>query len=326
MENNSGVEVTFKPLHPTFGAECNGIDFSQPVSEETVEIIRNGLAKYGILVFRGAELDDARHVALARQLGELDRSTVFVMPGQKYRLAPFNELTDVSNIEQDGSIIQKNSLSWQIGQGNSLFHVDCSYNPRRAGFSVLRAHKLPPKGSGGGTAFADSRTAYEDLDDAKKEEIKDYAVWHSLWHSRRLASPECDFLKYMEPEKNSMARHKLVQMHEPSKRMNMYIAAHAHHFDGWTHEDSQPVIDDLMRHVTQDKYTFTVNWENDGDFVIWDNTCVLHRACGGDFEGKYIRDMRRATVLDSSPTAWGLNSTQEKSGVLSDVARVLGTA
>lgn len=34
---------------------------------------------------------------------------------------------------------------------------------------------------------------------------------------------------------------------------------------------------------------------------------MMHRAMGGSFEGKYVRDMRRATVHDSSSTAWGLN-------------------
>lgn len=34
----------------------------------------------------------------------------------------------------------------------------------------------------------------------------------------------------------------------------------------------------------------------------------MHRASGGGaYEGKYVRDMRRATVHDSSSTAWGLN-------------------
>ena len=46
----------------------------------------------------------------------------------------------------------------------------------------------------------------------------------------------------------------------------------------------------------------------------------MHRACGGEFEGKYIRDMRRATVLDSSSTAWGLNSKGESAGVMDDLA------
>lgn len=38
-----------------------------------------------------------------------------------------------------------------------------------------------------------------------------------------------------------------------------------------------------------------------------DNTAVMHRAAGGSFEGKHVRDLRRTTVHDASSTAWGLN-------------------
>lgn len=40
---------------------------------------------------------------------------------------------------------------------------------------------------------------------------------------------------------------------------------------------------------------------------MWDNTCVMHRATLGAFEGKFKRDMRRTTVHDASSYAWGLN-------------------
>ncbi|KAJ5256546.1 alpha-ketoglutarate-dependent 2-4-dichlorophenoxyacetate dioxygenase [Penicillium angulare] len=319
MTVNNTSEVEFKPLHNSFGAECQGIDFSRPLYEKEVRTIKDGMAKYGVLVFRNAQLDDERHVALARQMGELDASTVFITPGKKYRLAPYTELTDVANIEDDGSIIQPGSLRADCNKGNNLFHVDCSYNPRRAGYCILRAHQLPPKGTGGGTGFADTRTAYEELDSETKEKINDYVLWHSIWHSRRLAAPESKFLKYMDPSKRSMARHKLVQEHEASGRMNLYVAAHGYRFDGWTHEESQPVVDALMEHATQEKYTLRVDWENDGDFVIWDNTCVMHKSCGGSFAGKYIRDMRRATILDDSSTAWGLNEKGENAGYLDDL-------
>ncbi|RYP42031.1 hypothetical protein DL767_000543 [Monosporascus sp. MG133] len=315
MAVTNGSGLTFRPLHPTFGAECHGVDFSRPVPEATIEAIRAGMAKYGVLVFRNTQLDDAKHVAFAAQLGELDDSTTWIKPGQKYRLAPYTQLTDVGNIDEDGSVVSTDHIRHQMSLGNGLFHVDCSYNPRRAGFSLLRAHQLPPKGTGGGTAFADTRTAYEDLDDATKAKISDYVLCHSIWHSRKLGAPDNEILKQIKTEEQYMGRHKLVQLHEPSGRMNLYIAWHAHHIDGWTREESQPVIEELLRHASQDKYTFQVDWENNGDMVMWDNTCVMHRACGGSFAGKYIRDMRRATVHDSSSTAWGLNEGGERAGL-----------
>tara|TARA_R110002003_G_scaffold175_6_gene14234 strand:+ start:15836 stop:16687 length:852 start_codon:yes stop_codon:yes gene_type:complete len=262
-------QLTFKPLHPTFGAECNGVDFSRAVPAQTVEEVRAGLARYGVLVFRQAQLDDARHVAFAGQLGELDDSTPYIQAGRKHRLAPYTELFDVSNLDDDGNVVSTDSLRFQLGLGNGLFHVDSAFNPRRAGYSILRAHELPPKGTGGATAFADTRTAYADLDEATKEKIKDYVVSHSLWHSRRLAAADCEFLKGMKPEDHFMGRHALVQRHEQSGRINLYIAHHAHHIDGLTLEESQGVIRKLLNHATQDKYTFEVDWENNGDIIIW---------------------------------------------------------
>jgi len=185
--------------------------------------------------------------------------------------------------------------------------VDSSFNPRRAGYSLLRAHKLPPTGTGGNTEFADTRTAFDELPADLKNELieKDYTICHSLYHSRKTASPQS--LQDINPEDHFMSRHKLIQRHEPSGRMNLYIASHAHHVEGVSAEKSRELIDAVYKHACQPRYVVSIEWLNDGDLVMWDNTCVMHRAAGGSFEGKYVRDMRRATVHDGSVHAWGLN-------------------
>ena len=185
--------------------------------------------------------------------------------------------------------------------------MDSSFNPRRAGYSLLRAHELPPKGNGGNTEYADTRTAYDELPEDLKQELleEDYVVCHSLYHSRKLAAPES--LPDVNPEDYFMSRHRLIQRHEPSGRMNLYIAAHAHHVEGVTPEKSKQIIDTVYKHACQPKYVVSVEWQNNGDVICWDNTAVMHRAAGGSFEGKYKRDMRRTTVHDSSSYAWGLN-------------------
>lgn len=85
---------------------------------------------------------------------------------------------------------------------------------------------MPPKGTGGHTEYADTRQAFEDLPPGLKQELleKDYIVQHSLWHSRKKAAP--DFFKDLDPKAYPMSRHRLVQCHEPSGRMNLYIASH----------------------------------------------------------------------------------------------------
>lgn len=320
--------LTFEPLHPTIGAECFGVDFSKPLTEKTVAEIRTGMAKFGVLVFRATGLDDARHEAFARNFGEPDTSTVNPTAGKEHRLAPHMELTDAGNVDREGNLASKDSLRYQVNLGNGQFHVDCSYNARRAGYSILRAHQLPPSGTCGGTAFADTRTAYHDLDSGTKQDIKNVILWHSILHSRQKAAPDCGLINMLYAEDLPMSRHKLAQLHEPSGRMNLYIASHAHSIQGKSKAESQPLIQRLLAHASQERYVLRVNWQNAGDVVMWvsgsefclclfsftfltnskDNTCVMHKACGGSFQGRYIRDMRRATIYDSSSTAYGLNT------------------
>jgi len=280
-----------------------------------------------VIVFRHAGLDDARHVAFAGKFGELDDCTPYMTLGRKHRL-DFIELFDVSNLEDDGSIMQPGTKRDDLSLGNSVFHVDSAFNPRRAGYSLLRAHKLPPKGTGGGTDFADTRTAWDRLPEEKKQELleKNYILDHSLWHSRKKTAPDSPFMKDIDPMDFPFGRHRLVQKHEPSGRMNLYIAAHAMLVEKPTSEppkigppgetlpfeESQKIINDLWQWCQQPDLVLNVDWENDGDLIVWDNTCVMHRAGSGSFRGKYVRDMRRATVHDGSSQAWGFNEKTDK--------------
>ena len=133
----------------------------------------------------------------------------------------------------------------------------------------------------------------------------------SMAHSRKLGSPE--YFKGLDVTCSEaappMARHRIVQVHEPSGRENLYVGAHLHHLEGegMTPERSAALVEALNRHATQDKYTVSVRWEQPGDMIIWDNRAVLHRAGKWSGEGKYRRDLRRTTVHDDGPTAWGLN-------------------
>ncbi|KAK5077543.1 hypothetical protein LTR70_009666 [Exophiala xenobiotica] len=320
------------PLAPTVGAEITGIDFSKPVDPEVFAEVKDAITKYGVLVFRQAGLDDARHVAFSRLFGELDDIKPYIAMGRKNRFA-FDELFDVSNQEDDGSLTQIGSKRHHMGMGNGIFHVDSSFNPRRAGYSLLRAHELPPPGHGGNTDFADTRTACADLPASLLSDLEqnDYIGAHSLMHSRKKAAPkDSPYLKDIDPETFPFGRHSILQVHAPSGRRNMYIANHLHHLEyreprtpSFTATETQPfervpepqstaLIERLLAHATQEKYILSVEWQNAGDVVAWDNTAVMHRASAGTFMGRYKRDMRRCTVHDGSELAWGFNERETK--------------
>ncbi|KAL2432921.1 hypothetical protein ABEF95_015791 [Exophiala dermatitidis] len=350
-ESESEPSATFehiqiKKLAPTFGAEVSGVDFSKPVEPEVFKEIHDAITEYGVLVFRKTGLDDERHVAFSRLFGDLDDVKPYLTLGRKNRFA-YDELFDVSNLEDDGSLVQVDSKRDHTSRGNSLFHVDSSFNPRRASYSLLRAYELPPTGYGGNTDFADTRTALDDLPVALKTKLtqNNYIGAHSLWHSRKKACPpNSPFLSNIDPESYPFGRHRIVQRHEASGRMNLYIANHLHHLE--REHDSGPehgrgendndgpqrapvrarervpesegtqLIETLLSHATQPQFLLSVDWHDPGDLVIWDNTAVMHRA--GEYKGmgKYRRDMRRTTVHDASGEAWGLNErTEERMGL-----------
>jgi alpha-ketoglutarate-dependent 2,4-dichlorophenoxyacetate dioxygenase len=221
--------------------------------------------------------------------------------------------------------LDPSSARAHANRGNGLFHTDSSFNPRRASYSLLRAVQLPPPGTGGDTLFADARTAAEELEGDLRERIErdDLVGAYSMAHSRKLASP--DFFADLDPTHWPMFRHRILQRHGPSGRMNLYVGAHLHHIEdlradidagsgstsgerrGVEIPDSWALVQKLNAHASQDKYVVAVQWRDPGDLIIWDNRAVLHRAGPGTFEGKFIRDLRRTTVHDDSETAWGVN-------------------
>lgn len=267
--------------------------------------------QYGVLVFRKTVTSDEEHVFFSRRIG--DPINMEQNAGSYRRSFEFPELLDVSNINQeDGKPLDPESPRAHFNRGNALFHSDGSYRPQRASWSMLRSVILPPPGTGGETEFTDTRTAWEELDDDLKKELlqRDLVGVFSLLHNRKLGSP--DFFSDLVVETQPMHRHKIVQVHEPSGRTNIYLGYHCHHLetsDGklLPGDESAELFKKLMDHVKQAKYRLSVDWLNVGDLVAWDNRCVLHRATGGSYQGKYIRDVRRTTLLDDSPTAWGLN-------------------
>lgn len=144
-------------------------------------------------------------------------------------------------------------------------------------------------------------------------------------HSRKKAAgPASAWLKDTDPEKFPFGRHKILQVHEASGRGNLYIASHLHHLEYPGPEkkripeaEGTALIERLLAHSSQGKYVLSVEWQNEGDLVVWDNTCVMHRAGEGTFMEKFPRDMRRCTVHDGSQAwGWGLNErTTERMGL-----------
>jgi alpha-ketoglutarate-dependent 2,4-dichlorophenoxyacetate dioxygenase len=282
-----GLKV--EPILPRFGAECSGLDITRELTEDEVRQVNETQAQWGVTVWRNTGLSDAQHVAFSRNFGYLER--VPRREGMKYRL-PFRELFDASNLNVDGEITT-DPAAVQYRKGDRLWHTDSAFMEKRTSYSLLLAHQVPEKG--GETWFADTRSAYEDLDDEMKQFLEDKVGLNSLWWSRKQAGAN---IAEEEIDNSFKARHKLVHTHQGSGRKALFIAAHTMDVEGMDKAEGRALIRQLIEHATQPQYVFSVRYAP-GDMVIWDNLCSMHR--GGEFDYEHEkRDMRRTTVREGT--------------------------
>ena len=91
-------------------------------------------------------------------------------------------------------------------------------------------------------------------------------------------------------------KHPLVQVNPKNGKKSMLIGAHAAFIDGWSEEDSRELLDELVERASPPQNIYSHEWQ-DGDVIVWDNRCVLHRATPFESD-KYRRHLERTTITD----------------------------
>jgi alpha-ketoglutarate-dependent taurine dioxygenase len=64
--------------------------------------------------------------------------------------------------------------------------------------------------------------------------------------------------------------------------------------------EARELIDRLINEVTRPESVYHHRWQV-GDFMIWDNRCILHHGCGYDAD-KYRRRMHQTRVRGRCPS------------------------
>jgi alpha-ketoglutarate-dependent 2,4-dichlorophenoxyacetate dioxygenase len=276
-------------------AEISGIDLAQPLKPADRDAIEDAINRYAVVVFRGQTLSDAQHIDFSAQLGPIHSSAQRARhTGIKHRLERA-ELADISNLDGDGKVLDVNARRRLDWLANRLWHTDASFRAVPGALSLLYAHVIPDEG--GDTEFADLRAAYDALDPATKKKLEGLIAIHSIWHSRG----QLDVTTYTPEEKASLppVPQRLVRTHPGSHRKTLYIAAHASHIEGMPVPDGRLLLMELMEHATQAPFVHAHKWRQ-GDLVIWDNRCTMHRA--RPFDTTKVRDLRRVTTRDVAST------------------------
>ena len=271
MQSNH-LEV--RPMSGTAGAEIGGVDLTGSLAGATIAEIRRVLADYGVVVFRDQWLTPEQHIAAARRFGEVNVNRFFA------HAEGYPEIAMVSK-EPD-----------QTGNIGGGWHTDHSYDQRPALGSMLYAREVPSHG--GDTLFASMYAAYDALSDGLKQTLAGLRAVHSSRHVFGVERPDMKG-RIGNPELATQdAIHPVVIVHPDSGKSALYVnPGFTVRFDGWTAEESRPLLDFLYQHAARPEFTCRLRWRN-GSLAFWDNRSTWHYALN-DYQGQR-RLMHRITI------------------------------
>jgi alpha-ketoglutarate-dependent 2,4-dichlorophenoxyacetate dioxygenase len=293
----AGIQVN--QLHPLFAGEITGLDTSQPITPEIVELVEQAMAQHAVCIIRGASLSDEDHLRFARAFGPIELAP----PGGK-RIAP--ELFDVGNLTAEGEIRPPPPSGAQPADFE-LFHTDSPFNSLPTKWSLLMAYAVPPEGAN--TEYVDTRAVYADLSQDMKERLEGLKANHDLF--RALQRNGVEFGDETMRKNFPRMAHPIVRL-SASGRKALYMGWHAVGIEGWPEAEALELLDQLYAFATQRKYVYSHEWRV-GDMAIWDNRCTMHSATS--FERyKYKRDMRRTTINETGPEVSTIEAMRAAAG------------
>jgi taurine dioxygenase len=274
--------IRVEPLSTWLGAEVAGVDLAAPVADETFAEIRRAFGEYGVVFFRDQHLTPEQHVAFAQRFAPIDINRFFsAVPGYPMIAEVRKEPEQTRN----------------IGGG---WHTDHSYDQVPALGSMLYAREVPK--TGGDTLFAGMYAAYDALSDGLKSTLEGLRACHSSRHvfGSEAHARRGDLVgRIGNPELATQdAVHPAVIRHPQTGRKALYVnPGFTLRFEGWTEEESRPLLEYLYRHATRPEFTCRFHWR-EGSLALWDNRSTWHFAVN-DYHGER-RLLHRITIQGSS--------------------------
>jgi taurine dioxygenase len=160
-------------VHPTgsaLGADITGVDLSRPLTSSEFGAIHAAWMRHLVLRFREQHLTDDALMAFSRNFGALDGNPRHAKAEGRANNAAAGFVNIISNVVEDGHAIGG------LGNYESKWHTDMSYNPVPPMASALYALEVPD--SGGDTGFCNMYSALETLPTELRARIKDLSCVH----------------------------------------------------------------------------------------------------------------------------------------------------
>ena len=271
--------IRVNPLGGALGAEISGIDLNEAISDEQLTEVRQVFGQYAVIFFRNQNLSPENEIRFAKRWGEINTNRFF---------------SSVEGYPQIALVVKEPDQKNNIG---GSWHTDHSYDIAPALGSMLFAHEVPV--SGGDTVFASMYKAYDTLSDGLKSTLSNLRARHSSAHvfgAARAANGNDDTVgRIKNPEAATQeAIHPVVISHPETGRRSLYVnPGFTLGFEGWSDEESKPLLEYLYAHAARPEFTCRFQWKA-GSIAFWDNRATWHLAVN-DYQG-HRRMMHRITI------------------------------
>ncbi|MFL7964108.1 taurine dioxygenase [Pseudomonas sp. NFIX10] len=273
---------TITPLSTALGAQIEGIDIRQPLSQAHRDTLEQALLEHQVLFFRDQPIEPPQQARFAAYFGDLHIHPIYPnVPEQPEVLVLDTAVTDVRD--------------------NAVWHTDVTFLPTPALGAVLSAKLLPAVG--GDTLWASGIAAYEALSEPFKRLLEGLTATHDFTRSfplERFGNTAEDLARWEEARrKNPPLSHPVIRTHPVSGRRSLFVnEGFTTRINELSESESEAILKLLFAHATRPEFTLRWRWQVN-DVAFWDNRVTQHFAV--DDYRPARRVMHRATVLGDVP-------------------------
>jgi taurine dioxygenase len=277
----TGPSFRVAPLSSTLGARIDGIDLSEPLTDEEIGAIRRALLRYEVLFFDDQTVSPAELRDFAARFGELH-----VHPIRPH-------VADVPEV-----VLLQNQ--WAIDDSGN-WRADVTFIDTPPMACLLYAQDAPA--AGGDTIWASTRAAYDSLSQPLKNFLAPLIASHDF---ERSYTEERFQRMDLGAEQFAWARrdhppttHPVVRTHPETGLNSLFVnPAFTTRILGLNHSESRKLLELIYEQIQQPQFQVRRQWKP-RTVAFWDNRVTQHFTVG-DYPANE-RVMYRVTILGDKP-------------------------
>ena len=274
----SFVHLKAEPLSGALGATISGVNLADDLGQDVIDEIYQALLEFKVIFFRDQELDDKKHLRLARKFG-MPQGPGSIPQVEGYPMIRLQRMDEYQSIGADVN-----------------YHSDDSYRDYPSRMSILRGLTKPI--GGGNTIWCDMEKAYAGLSKPMQEFLESLTAEHTLSKNFGQGILEGAGAKAYEDmmKRNPPVVHPVVRRHPETRRKCLYVNQMlTSRIMETGKEESDALLEVLLKHSYKPEYECRFFWR-DNSVAIWDNRCTQHRGIN-DFSPAF-RLMHRIPIID----------------------------